>query len=117
VKKWVTVGNVYEITCPPRSPLYDILPDHGIKKVSLPSYIFEVTDEPVTINPNREQEEKDRQLLEEKSNDHAVDERQITQNIMDRKDFTYYDLRQKILQYTRRGMHKTFEPGLPHQEY
>jgi hypothetical protein len=67
---YITVGNVYEIISE-RSGNYEILHDHGNKTSEFPPYLFDPTEEPVTINPNREKEvqeatEKQKQLSKER---------------------------------------------------
>jgi hypothetical protein len=54
----VTIGNVYEVVEVVRQDYYEILPDEGLRTIELPSYMFYPTEELVTVNEDREKNEK-----------------------------------------------------------
>lgn len=56
LSEYITIGNVYETTGVFGQQYFRIQHDHGRGSSEIPTYCFEATDEPVTINPNRERE-------------------------------------------------------------
>lgn len=85
----VTVGNVYEVVSVKRCDNYEILPDKGLRTIELPTYMFSPTTEPVTVNRDREKEEKARQDGNEKDRLERL-ERGRKQRISDSMD-QFYD--------------------------
>ncbi len=69
----VTKGNVYEVISEVRRDYYEILPDEGFQTIELPDYMFKPTEEPITVNKDREKNEKERQARLE-----AVREAELT---------------------------------------
>jgi hypothetical protein len=113
----ITVGNVYETTGNKYSSHYWILHDHGRCGSQIPCYCFEETDEPVTINPNREAEiaaeiEKCRQLKEE--NYRIVEQERIRDNMDQYYNPSLYNRRKATQNARVHALQKVFVGGIPY---
>ncbi len=89
--KEVTKGSVYEIEgeFEQYADYYRIIPDHGTDSMQLPSYMFTPTEEPVTVNPNREQEQQER-IESGAAHIREINKEKDAQRIKDNMDH-YYD--------------------------
>lgn len=114
---YITEDNVYEVTTIQRKGYYILLPDHGMRTEELPEENFKLTNEPVTINPLREQEESEKQ---KKSNEFY---KQLTkdseqQTIEDSMEQYYnpdnYHARQLEKQRLTSALSKVFTCGIPY---
>ncbi len=113
----VTIGNVYEVIRVVRDDYYEILPDEGFQTKVLPDYMFESTNEPVTINPDREKNEKKRQERLEKERKEREAQR-IREEIQDRA-LAYYNpvawyKKQKAKKRLSDALSQIFTSGLPY---
>jgi hypothetical protein len=116
LSEYITVGNVYEVT-DIRGDNYVFLPDHGTRTRELPYENFEPTNEPVTINPLRAQEETEKERKAKEYRDRLENDRE-QQAITDSLDQYYnpdkYRARQLAKQRTANVLSQIFTCGIPY---
>jgi len=113
----ITVGNVYEYEGSKYDQYYEILPDHGTRTIKVPNYCFLPTDEPVTPNPNREQEQREVDEAAQKQVDETIKERE-QQRINDNME-RYYNPDRFYKKQARRkrftnAISEVFVQGMPY---
>ena len=120
VAEYITKGNVYEVDGSFHDQYFRIQHDHGDGWSEMPTYLFEATDEPVTVNPNRQKEIED---AAEKQRELIADQQESLrrQQIADEMD-RFYDpdgFRRTQQQRARRrsAISNRFVGGLPYDNY
>jgi hypothetical protein len=120
VADYITVGNVYETTGSFHDRYFKILHDKGKATSEFPTYIFEETYEPVTININRDQEQE-QLIVEEKRQIEKQLKDQEQQQISDNLERFYNPHNfQKIQENrfrTRKILSNIFVGGIPFDHY
>jgi len=117
VREYIAVGHVYEAEVV-RSDHYRILHDHGGISSEFPAYCFQVTDEPVTINPNRQKEidvelERSRKMIEEQQR--VTDAQRVTDNMDRYYNPTEFYAKQQIKAARTTVLQQCFVGGLSYE--
>ncbi len=111
----ITVGNVYQLVSESRQQYVNIIPDHGTRTIELPRYLFEETDEAVTANPLREEEDrKSRERETERLR--ALEKERQDSSIREAMDQYYnpsgYRRRKEAEERTRSALSEIFVQGI-----
>jgi hypothetical protein len=112
----ITVGNVYEVLEVVRQFYYIILPDEGNQTIELPDYMFRPTEEPVTVNRDREKNAMKKEA-QRKANQKEEFARQQAQRISDNMDQFYnpekFRKKQTLKKLRIDAISKVFVGGIP----
>jgi hypothetical protein len=120
LSEYITKGNVYETTGNFGQQYFHIRHDHGSISSEFPTYCFQATNDPVTSNPNREQEIKDAAERQRQLTIDSEKEKE-QQRISDNMERYYNPKGFKKIQEQRARVQRTFSDvfvgGLPYDNY